>query len=277
LLLLGAGSAGSQSVIHVKRENKKGNVIMKPHTYVSTLTGLASRQATSTMLRAILVGLLFVQAHSAFALSFVRGTATSVGTEQFSSTTDTDTLTGAFTAAGVITNGLSIPEHRVQYDIITSSGGSLTSWTVNYSPTLAADIIGAITPIGFVDSGGMMHSQGGQAFTTLFNKGFGVYTYNTGAPWTIDFEADHVTFTGAPGLALPAGAGVGDLSPTAFLPSFDLEFSPKVPFGDVPASVLVGTATGSGTVTGPVVPEPSTVSLVLCGVAMMGCRRLHRA
>jgi len=251
---------------------------MKPHTYVSTLAGLASRQATSTMLRAILVGLLFVQAHSAFALGFVRGTATSVGAVQFSSSTDTDTLVEAFTSAGTTTPGLSIPEHRVQYDIINSPAGTLNSWTVHYSPTLAGDIIGATTPLGFVDSSNVAHTIGGLGFTTLFNAGFGVYSYNTGAPWTIDFEADHVTFTATSVGSLPAGAGEGDLSPTSNLPSFDLEFSPKVPFGPVAADVMFDDMTGTGMVTGPVVPEPSTVSLVLCGVAMMASRRrLHKA
>jgi hypothetical protein len=175
------------------------------------------------------------------------------------------------------TPGLNIPEHRVQYDIITANAGSLNSWTVHYSPTLASDIIGAIAPTGFVTAGGTAVTLGGQAFTTLFNNGFGLYTYNTGAPWTIDFEADHITFTGTPDVSLPATAGVGDLSPTSNLPSFDIEFSPNVPFGVVPADVVFDDQAGTGTVTGPVVPEPSSLSLVLVGTAILACRRVRKA
>jgi|SRR5271166_1016672 len=255
---------------------------MKPHACASNLTpvtSLTSRLAHSATLRAILAGLLFLQAHSASALSFTRGTATSVGIEQFSSTPDSPTLTAAFTAPGVITTSLSIPENRIQYDIINSDQGSLSSWTVFYSPSLAPDIIGASTPIGYINSSGTAVPQGGFAFTTLFNAGFGVYNYNTGAPWSIDYEADHITFTaltvGAP--TLPPGAGVGDLAPTSFLPSFDVEFSPNLGVGSVAASATVDTAGFSGTVLGPVVPEPSTALLFtagLLGLAMTGRRRM---
>jgi PEP-CTERM motif len=255
---------------------------MKPHTHASNLTpitSLTSWLADSITLRAILAGLLFVQAHSASALSFTRGTATSVGIEQFSSTADSATLTAAFTAPGIISTSLSVPENRIQYDIINSDQGSLNSWTVFYSPSLAPDIIGASTPIGYVNSSGTAVPQGGFAFTTLLNAGFGVYNYNTGAPWSIDYEADHITFTalavGAP--TLPPGAGVGCLAPTCDLPSFAVEFSPNVGVGFVAASATVDTAPLTGTVLGPVVPEPSTVLLLtagLLGLAVTGRRRV---
>ncbi|HME69324.1 MAG TPA: PEP-CTERM sorting domain-containing protein [Myxococcota bacterium] len=248
---------------------------MKPHAYVSNLTpttSLTSRLAHSTTLRAILAGLLFVQAHSASALSFTRGTATSVGLEQFSSTPDSDTLTGAFTAASVITTGLSIPENRIQYDIITSDQvESLNSWTVSYSSSLGPDIIGAYTPLGYVNSSGTATVIGGNAFTTLFNKGYGLYNYNTGAPWSIDYEADHITFTALD--TLPPGAGVGDLGPTPYLPSFAIEFSPNLGVGVVTASATAGTAGFTGTVLGPVVPEPSTALLLMAGVVGLAVRR----
>jgi len=220
-----------------------------------------------------LATLLVVQAHSASALTFTRGTGTTVGIEQFSSTSDTDTLVAAFTAPGTITSGLSIPENRIQYDVITSDQGSMSSWTVFYSPSLASDIIGAATPTGYVDSSGTSHTQGGQAFTTLFNTGFGVYTYNTGAPWSIDYEANHVTFTAL--ATLPPAAGVGDLAPTSNLPSFDIEFNPSLGVGFVSAQATVDTASFSGTVLGPV-PEPGTLLLFgfgVSGLAAIGARR----
>lgn len=255
---------------------------MKPDDYASNLapvTSLASRLAHFTTLRAILAGLLFVQAHSASALSFTRGTATSVGIEQFSSTADSDTLTAAFTAPGIITTSLSIPENRIQYDIINSDQGSLNSWTVFYSPSLAADIIGAATPIGYVSASGTAVPQGGFAFTTLLNAGFGIYNYNTGAPWSIDYEADHITFTALTVTAptLPPGAGVGCLTPTCDLPSFAIEFSPNLGVGLVAASATVDSTGFTGTVFGPVVPEPSTALLFTAGVlglAIAGRRRV---
>lgn len=255
---------------------------MKPHAYASNLTpitSLACRLAHSTTLRAILAGLLFVHAHSASALSFTRGTATAVGIEQFSSTPDSPTLTAAFTAPGTITTSLSIPENRIQYDIINSDQGSLNSWTLFYSPSLAADIIGASTPIGYVSSSGTAVPQGGFAFTTLLNAGFGVYNYNTGAPWSIDYQADHITFTALTAAAptLPPGAGVGDLAPTSFLPSFDIDFSPNVEVGFVAASATVDTAGFTGSVLGPVVPEPSTALLLtagMIGLAVAGRKRV---
>ncbi len=243
---------------------------MKPHAYASNLTSITSlafRLAHSITLRAVLVGLLFVQAHSASALSFTRGTATFVGIEQFSSTADSDTLTAAFTAPGIITTSLSIPDNRIQYDVINSDQGSLNSWTVFYSPSLAPDIIGASTPIGYVNSSGTAVPQGGFAFTTLLNAGFGVYNYNTGAPWSIDYEANHITFTALGAPTLPPGAGVGCLAPTCDLPSFAIEFSPNVGIGFVAASATVDTAGFTGTVLGPVVPEPSTALLLTVGTA----------
>ena len=249
---------------------------MIPHTCISNsrpVTSLISRLATSPVLVAILAGLLFVQAHAAAALTFTRGTGTTVGIEQFSSTADSDTLVAAFTAPGTITTGLSIPETRIQYDVITSDQGSMSSWTVFYSPSLASDIIGAITPTGYVDSTGTSHTQGGFAFTTLFNAGFGVYNYNTGAPWSIDYEANHITFTAV--ATLPPAAGVGELAPTSNLPSFDIEFSPSLGVGVVSAQAIVGTASFNGTVLGPV-PEPGTLLLFsfgVAGLAAIGGRR----
>jgi len=242
------------------------------------------RNATSTMLLAVLVGLLFVQAPSAFALSFLRGFPSTVGPDQISSSTDTDVATEYLTAPGVITPANTL-EHRVQYDIITSTTAApLFSWTVHYDPSLAlaGDIIGASTPTGFVDPAGNPHTLGGQAVETLFNKGFGLYNYNTnngGAPWVIDYAQDHVTFIALFSGAIPTGGGVGDLAPIPNLPSFDLTFSPNVPFGAVSGDVLhFDDEFGKGPVAGPVVvPEPSSLSLVLIGAAIVACRRFCKA
>ena len=259
---------------------KKGESLMKLHPCVSVSSSVGSRicrQATSTMLGAIFAGLLLAPADSAFALSFTRGTASTVGSEQFSSSTDTNTSTEFLTAPNTITTGFSTLEHRVQYDIITANAGSLNTWTVHYDPSLASGIIGATVPTGFVTSGGTAVTTGGLAVTTLFNSGFGVYNYNPGSTWTIDYEADHITFAGVPDVSLPSGAGVGELLPTANLPSFDIEFNPNIPFGVVPADVVFDDQSGSGTVTGPVVPEPSSLSLILVGTAIMACRRFRKA
>jgi hypothetical protein len=80
---------------------------MKTDAYISNLTPVTSltfRLAHSGTLQAILVCLLFVQARSASAaLSFTRGTPTSVGIEQFTSSADSPILTGALTAPGFST------------------------------------------------------------------------------------------------------------------------------------------------------------------------------
>jgi hypothetical protein len=214
----------------------------------------------------ILMGIVLIvatlaQVHSVSgALAFARpGFVTAVGPVQFSSVPDAVIITGDYTGPGLIDNTLNIPANRMQYDVINSDVGGLKSWTISYSPLVGPNIIGAATPIGYVDSSGVAVPQGGAAYGTLFNTGYGIYNYNPGSPWVIDYEVDHITFiwnSGTPPSGLPIIAGVGYLAPTVFLPSFSIEYSPNLPFGQVPASALTGTVTENGTVYGPLPNNP---------------------
>jgi hypothetical protein len=249
---------------------------MTPHIHSSNLTALARRTcrlAHSNILQATLAGLLFVQAHPASAaLSFVIGTPTTVGSIQFSSAPDSVTITGAFTGPGVINTALGIPANRIQYDIINSDQGSMNSWTIYYSPTVGPSIIGAFTPLGYVTSSGTAVPGGGGAYTTLFNAGYGPYTYNTGAPWTIDYEVDHITFTAtAPFPAgLPANDGVGELMPTPYLPAFAVLYNPALAYGLVPASATISTANLNGQVYGPL-PGNACLSIQCTNLVVQTC------
>jgi hypothetical protein len=217
------------------------------------------RPVRPNLLRTVLAGLLLVQVHSASAaLSFGRGIPTMVGGVRFASSPDSVTITGALTGPGTVTSGLAIPANRIQYDVISSDQGNMSSWTVYYSPLVGASIIGAFTPLGYVTSGGAIVPEGGFAYTTLFNAGYGVYNYNTGAPWSIDYEPDHITFTGtaSPLAGLPMNDGAGYLNPTPYLPSFAVLFSPDLGNGLVPASAKIGTASFGGQVYGPLPGNP---------------------
>jgi hypothetical protein len=210
--------------------------------------------------------------HSAVAaLSFGRGIPTTVGCVRYSSSPDSVTITGALTGPGVITGGLAIPANRIQYDVINCDIGPMYSWTVYYSPVVGPDIIGAFTPLGYITSAGIIVPQGGVAYTTLFNAGYGVYNYNIGAPWLIDYEPDHITFTSAgPTPGLPMNDGVGFLNPTPYLPSFAILYRPNLGNGLVPASAMVGTATFNGQVYGPV-PGNTCLSILCSNVVVETC------
>jgi HYR domain len=218
----------------------------------------ASRLGCPRLLPALFAGMLLFNTHSAVAaLNFGRGTPTTVGCIRFANSPDSVTITAALTAPGTITSGLAIPANRIQYDIINCDLGPMYSWTVYYSPVVGPDIIGAYTPLGYIDFTGVIVPQGGYAYTTLFNAGFGIYNYNTGAPWIIDYEPDHITFTttaSPPGLL--ANDGVGFLNPTPYLPSFAILFSPNLANGLVPASATIGTVTMNGQVYGPLQGNP---------------------
>jgi len=210
--------------------------------------------APAHLLRTAIVGVLLAQAHPAAAvLSFGRGTPTTVGSIKFSSSPDSVIITGALTGPGTVTTALAIPANRIQYDVINSDQGSVTSWTLHYPPAVGPSIIGAFTPLGYVNAVGTIIPQGGYAYTTLFNAGYGVYNYNTGAPWIIDYEPDHITYIGTalPPTGLPANAGAGYLNPTPYLPSFAVLYSPDLGNGVVPASATIGTGNLNGTVYGP--------------------------
>lgn len=253
---------------------------MNINGHPSSLTAASSRAhalARSITLPAIAAGLLLAGIPSSqAALTFIRGTATAVGIEQYSSSPDSAILTGAFTAPGFISGGLFIPENRIQYDIINSDQGQLTSWTINYSPAVGPLIIGACTPLGYVTPTGTIVPEGGSAYTTLFNAGFGVYNYNTGAPWTIDYEPDHITFTatgvGVP--SLPPADGIGCLAPTSYLPSFSIEYDPSLTYGPVPATAVVGTTPFTGVVFGPLPPSATNCITIQCSnIVALTCGR----
>jgi hypothetical protein len=246
------------------------------------------------MARAVLATVLLGHAHCVIAaLSFTRGTLTSIpGVVDIANTVDSRTLTVALTGPGIVDSSLSIPETRIQYDMInTSTPGSdtglfLYSWNFAYSPSLGPDIIGASTPTGYIDSSGTAVPVGGMPYTTLFNAGYGVYNYNTGAPWTIDYEANYLAFDLNASvflLGIQPQAGVGDLSPTSFLPTFDIEFSPSLAVGTVPVSSTFATDSTlfenlpGGTVLGPVVPEPASMGMLAATAVATLARRRRRS
>jgi hypothetical protein len=121
---------------------------------VTCITKLTSGLARSIMPRAVLATVLLGHAHWVIAaLSFTRGNLTSIpGVVDIANSVDSPTLTTALTGPGVVDTSLSIPETRIQYDMIdTSTPGSNTglflySWNFSYSPSLGPDIIGASTP-----------------------------------------------------------------------------------------------------------------------------------
>jgi hypothetical protein len=248
---------------------------MMKFVFASKFASLARpvfRLACSCMLPALIGGGLLYNTQSAVAaLSFGRGTATTVGCVKFSSSPDSVTITAALTAPGTISSGLSIPANRIQYDVINCDIGNMQSWTVFYSPAVGPQIIGAGTPVGYVTSGGVIVPQGGVAYTTLFNAGYGVYNYNTGAPWIIDYEPDHITFIGAaapPGL--PPNDGVGYVNPSPYLPSFDIAFDPHLGNGLVPASAQFANGTLNGQVYGPL-PGNSCLSILCTNITVETC------
>jgi hypothetical protein len=110
-------------------------------------------------------------------------------------------------------------------------------------------IIGAGTPLGYVTASGRTVSQGGVAYGTLFNAGYGVYNYNTRSPWSIDYEADHITFNGT---GRQAGLGVNDRAGFPYLPSFSIEFSTNLSGALVTASAMTVASNLTGQVYGPV-------------------------
>ena len=145
---------------------------------------------------------------------------------------DQPILVDAFVGAGTLDFGLNIPVNRVQYDILNASVDNITSWTLYYDNSIGPKIIGAATPTGYIDSSGVKHILGGQGYATLFNNGYGLYEYNTGAPWTIDYQPNRIVFTGpAAAAALPNGSACGVTDVGNQLPTFAVLWDRSVPVG----------------------------------------------
>jgi len=211
-------------------------------------------------------------------LTLARGTSTPIGSLECSSSTDSVGLTEGYTAPGTISAVSMFNLHRVQYDFINDTGHPLTSWTLHYSSSIGPLIVAALAPIDYIDPSGNAVYEGGEGYSTILT-GYGVHSYNTGCPWSIDYEQDHITFTTSS--PLPAGWGEGVLAERARA-SFAVEFLSDSPFGMNPADATAGSIL-SGTVIGPQpVPEPSSfafasVAFILSGLSAKRIRGMrHR-
>ncbi len=186
----------------------------------------------------------------ACALSLSRGEPTPLTLDnsvlEVHSTPDAITITAAYDAAGHVKTGLNIPAESAQYDVYNSITveADVAAFTVYYDPILATKIIGASVPLGNLDSLGNWTYLGGNPYLTLFNAGFRSYNYNTGAPWTIEYASDQVTFKAASGVhALPWHHAVGETDIGGHLPTFTIYFYPEFSFGPVWSN---GWAAGAG-------------------------------
>jgi len=175
--------------------------------------------------------------------------------------------------AGTIDFDLNLPVNRVQYDILNLAAENIVSWTIYYDRSLGSKIVGAGIPTGYINESGVIHTLGGQDYVTLFNEGYGVYTYNTGAPWTIDYQPNRIVFTGptaAPGLPKGTACGLTDVG--SCLPSFALLWDPSVPVGYDAAIARADSENEpfAGVVWGPstqiCVTEPAGVLALVCAM-----------
>jgi hypothetical protein len=223
-----------------------GKYQVKQQETTSTKNHMKRNKRLMRSIGAAFICLICIQA---LALTLGRGKLTSLGALSFSSVTDQCTVTGGFTSPGKIA-AVNIETKRIQYDIVNTAAQPMTSWTLNYPATVGPSIVGANLPTGYIDSSGKAVHVGGQSYTTIFNAGYGIYTYNPGAPWVIDYEKDHLTFSAAKD-ALPVGCGVGFLGSNSFMPTFAILFKPDLSFGDVKATATIGQNV-AGTVIGPV-------------------------
>ena len=183
------------------------------------------------------------------ALTLTRGTEThlngSLGDVQVNYVDDTGFLTGYLDSSGLVTDADPIPTKRIQYDLLNNAGnGSIFTYTVFYEPGVT--VIGALDPQGYFESDGTQQTfWGGVAFTTLFDAGFGTYTYNVafGSEWRIDYQPDHVTWTHMGNGFFPDTAT--GLTEFGFNPTFSLEFAADTVFGLMPANVTGFLPTGA--------------------------------
>jgi hypothetical protein len=196
------------------------------------------------------------------AMEIKRGKISKFGAINVSSASDSCIVAGGLTSIDTVTR-CGIAVKRVQYDIVNGGSEELSSWTLYYSPAIGPQIVSATVPTGYVDPANHFVQIGGKPIGVILNAGYGVYKYNKGAPWLIDYRKDHITFT-ADGAAagLPPGCGIGFVPKVASLPSFGIEFKRGLYFGNVTATVVAGQRTLTNTVIGPVVSPPKTASKV---------------
>ena len=222
------------------------------------------------------------------ALTLDRGTEThlngTLGDVQVNYVDDSPSLTGYLDSTGLVDPAATaIPVTRVQYDLLNNLGnGSIFTYRVDYAP--GTTVIGAQDPQGFYESDGTQQTYwGGIAYTTLFDVGFGVYSYNVanGGEWEIDFQSDHVTWIHL-GNGFFADTATG-LTNWGFNPTFGLDFSRDTTLGLMPAEVTGRDATGApvfsnGRVLSSVVPVPAAVWLFGSGLlGLIGISRRKKA
>jgi len=214
----------------------------------------------------------------AHALSLMRGTSSTLsgtlGNVEDNYVSDNPTLTGYLGPSGIVT-GANIPETRVQYDLLNMAGnGTISNYTVYYAPGVA--VLGAMEPMAYFDGAGINHNWNGTAYTTLFDKGYGIYNYNQvqyGSLWTIDYQPNHVTWSST-GNGFPQNSATGDTN-FGFNPTFNLDFASGTLLGLQPANVTGILATGgpvsaNGMVLSAVVPLPGGLWLLGSGIVAMG-------
>ncbi len=246
---------------------------------------MKTQQYFRVIIKTIIVLLALQLSVSAHALSLMRGTATNLtgalGNVQVNYMDDVVNLTGYLDNTGlvILANPADyIAARRIQYDLHNQAGnGSIFSYRVDYQ--IGTTVIGASDPQGFYDGGGTNNTYwGGIAYATLFDTGFGTYSYNVanGGEWTIDYAQDHVTWNQtANGFFQDTATGLTNFG---FNPTFALYFDPATQFGLQPADVTGRLVTGApvssiGTVLS-AVPEPSTY--LLLGMGLLGLILLGR-
>jgi len=228
--------------------------------------------------------LISFSANSA-SLSLTRGTEThlngTLGDVQANYVADNVSLTGYLDSSGLVTGATPIAATRIQYDLLNNLGnGNIFTFRVDYTP--GTTVLGAADAQGYYDSIGTQQTfWGGLAYATLFDAGFGTYSYNVanGGEWDIDFQADHVTWT-------QLGNGFVDDTATGatdhgFNPTFALYFKPGTTLGLMPSEVtgfdvtgLAVSSTGMVLSAAPAVPVPAAAWLFGSGlIGLIGVAR----
>jgi len=236
------------------------------------------------MIKIIATSMLLTTASmSVQALTLLRGTEThltgTLGDVQVNYVADNPFLTGYLDTSGLVTGVDPIPVTRVQYDVLNNPGnGTIFTFTVDYAP--GTTVIGASDPTGFYDGVGTdFNYWGGVAYATLFDAGFGTYTYNGSfnSEWSIDYQADHITWTQL-GNGFTQDTATG-LTEFGFNPTFDILFDRGTILGLMPADVTGFLATGApvdstGMVLSAVIPVPAAVWLFGSGlIGLIGIAR----